>query len=45
MSNEIKVLRAFVREFSPIHAEDVKTMSYEELFEVVGEVVQCRKES
>ena len=38
-TNEIKVLRAFVEEFSPLHKDETKDMSYNDLFEVVADIV------
>ena len=38
-TNEMKVLRAFVEEFSPLHEGETKYMSYNDLFEVVADIV------
>ena len=38
-TNEMKVLRAFVEEFSPLHEGETKDMSYNDLFEVVADIV------
>jgi len=39
-SNEMKVLRAFVEEFSPFHSHEiVKEMTYNELFDIADEIV------
>ena len=38
-TNEIIVLRAFVEEFSPLHQGETKDMSYNDLFEVVADIV------
>ena len=39
-TNEMKVLRKFVKEFSPIHSTFVNELTYDELFEIVGQVYQ-----
>ena len=39
VTNEMKVLRAFVEEFSPLHEGETKGMSYNDLFEVVADIV------
>jgi len=44
MTNEMKVLVEFVREFSPAHQIDVENMTYSELFEVVQQVVDSHNE-
>ena len=38
-TNEMKVLRAFVEEFSPLYEGETKDMSYNDLFEVVADIV------
>jgi len=37
--NEMQILRIFVEEFSPVHQGLTKDMNYDELFEVVAEIV------
>jgi len=39
-SKEMKVLRAFVEEFSPFHQGLTKDMSYDELFDIVSDIVE-----
>ena len=41
-SNEMQILRAFVEEFSPIHAGQghIKDFTYDELFDIVSEIVE-----
>lgn len=41
--NEMRILRLFVMEFSPPHAQQVDEMSYNELFDVVAEVLEAHK--
>jgi len=38
-SNEMKILKEFVEEFSPIYQGQVDDFSYDELFEVVEDIV------
>jgi len=45
MSDEMRILREFVEEFSPIHQGQTEELSYEELFDIVAEVVEAHKES
>ena len=41
----MRILRAFVVEFSPFYSYEIaKEMNYDELFEVVGEIVESHKE-
>jgi len=44
MTNEMKVLREFVKEFSPVHQMRTDEMSYYELFVVVEQVVGSHKD-
>lgn len=37
-TNEMKVLRDFVREFSPLLSETVEDLTYNELFSLVGDI-------
>jgi len=39
MNNEMEVLMDFVEEFSPIYAGFVKEMTYDELFDIVDNIV------
>lgn len=39
MTEEMKILKAFVEEFSPIHKGQVDDFSYNELFEVIEDIV------
>lgn len=43
-SNEMRILREFVEEFSPLHAEFAHTLTYDELFEIVGQVYESHIE-
>lgn len=43
-SNEMKVLRKFVEEFSPIHQGNTECLSYDELFSIVAEIVETHNE-
>ena len=43
-SNEMKVLRAFVEEFSPLHQGETKGMSYDQLFSIVSDIVDSHYE-
>ncbi len=44
MSDEMKILRAFVEEFSPIHQGQTQDMSYADLFDVVDMIVDSHYE-
>jgi len=44
ISNGMRVLREFVEEFSPIHAGFIDELTYEELFDIVAEVVESHYE-
>ena len=39
MNNEIKVLREFIEEFNPFYERLTENMNYNELIEVVKEIV------
>jgi len=39
IKNEIRILREFVEEFSPIHQGQINDLSYSQLFEIVAEIV------
>ena len=41
MSTELKVLRGFAGEFSPLHQTMVNDMSYSELFDIAKEIVEA----
>ena len=43
-SNEIRILREFVEEFSPLHAEFAHELTYDELFEIAGQVYESHCE-
>ena len=43
-SNEMRILREFVEEFSPLHAEFAHELTYDELFEIVGQVYESHCE-
>ena len=43
-TNEIRVLRDFVEEFSPIHQGQAKDFTYDELFSIVGDIVEAHYE-
>jgi hypothetical protein len=43
-TNEMRVLREFVAEFSPFHQTLVQKMEYDELFEVVKDIVETHYE-
>lgn len=45
MPNEIRVLKEFVNEFSPLHQGQTERMSYTELFDIVEKVVLARMEN
>jgi len=40
VANEIRILREFIEEFSPIYARLAKDMNYSELIEVVKEIAK-----
>lgn len=42
-SNEMKVLKEFVKEFSPFHEQEADRMTYSELTEVVIEIAKEMK--
>lgn len=44
MKNEMRVLQKFVEEFSPLYQGQVENMSYNELFDIVGEIADAHKE-
>lgn len=44
-TNEMRILREFVEEFSPIHQGLTKEMNYDELFDVVAEIVKTHKDA
>lgn len=43
-SNEMRILREFVEEFSPLHAEFAHKLTYDELFFIVGQVYESHLE-
>ena len=45
VKNEIRILREFVEEFSPIHQGQVNNLSYHQLFDIVAEIVEVKNDS
>ena len=43
-SNEMRILREFVEEFSPLHAEFASELTYDERFDIVSDVVESHYE-
>jgi hypothetical protein len=39
-TNEMRILREFIQEFSPLHAEGVEDLTYHELTDIVKEVAE-----
>ena len=44
ITNEIKVLREFVKEFSPIHGGLTDQFTYNELFTIISEIVEAHND-
>ena len=44
MSEEMRILREFVEEFSPLHRGETKDMTYDMLFDVVSDIVDSHYE-
>ena len=43
-SNEMRILREFIEEFSPLHAGIVYELTYDERFDIVSDVVESHYE-
>lgn len=43
-TNEMRILREFVEEYSPIHRGQTQDFSYDELFAIVSEIVDTHYE-